>query len=362
MTQLDKQAADLTTDMRRAPTMTDVAEKAGVSQTTVSLVLNGAVGARLSAETRQRVQDAADALGYRLVKRATNRAPGLDKRIIAVVVDELTTDPWCAISIDSIRDKAWENGLAMQVSVTRGDPEIEEAVFAQLAGQPLLGMIYGRILTHKITPRAAFYRQPTVLMNCYVADKSVPSFVPGEVLGARTATECLIEAGHRRIAFIEGQGQTEVSRDRLKGYRNALASHDIPFDADLVRPGNWEPSAGYEQTTELMRLKQPPTAIYCSNDLTAMGCYEALKALGLRIPDDISVVGYDDRPIAHFLRPPLTTVLLPHAEIGQLAADYLIDNATASPFPSVQTKVACPLIERASVTQLRAISERRRSG
>lgn len=342
--------------------MTDVAERAGVSQTTVSLVLNGAAGARLSAETRQRVQSAADALGYRLVRRGAARAPGLDKRVIAVVVDELTTDPWCSIAIDSIRDKVWENGLILSVSVTRGDPEIEEAVFAQLASQPMLGMIYGRILTHRIVPRSAFYRQPTVLMNCYVADRSVPSFVPGELLGARGATECLIAAGHRRIAMIEGQSHTEVSRDRLKGYRQALASHDIPFDADLVRPGNWEPSAGYGQTMELMRLQHPPTAIFCSNDLTALGCYDALKELGLRIPADVSVVGYDDRPVAHFMRPPLTTVLLPHAEIGQLAADYLIDNAQAATFPTVQTKVACPLIERASVGAPPAIAERRRIG
>lgn len=362
MTQLDEQAADLTTDTRRVPTMTDVAERAGVSQTTVSLVLNGAVGARLSAETRQRVQEAADALGYRLVKRANNRAASLDKRIIAVVVDELTTDPWCAIAIDSIRDKAWENGLAMQVSVTRGDPEIEEAVFTQLAGQPLFGMIYGRILTHKITPRQAFYRQPTVLMNCYLADKSVPSFVPSEVLGARVATECLIEAGHRRIALIEGQSHTEVSRDRLKGYKQALASHDLPFDPDLVRPGNWEPSAGYEQTLSLMRLKDPPTGIWCSNDLSAMGAYEALRELGLRVPEDVSVVGYDDRPIAHFLRPPLTTVVLPHGEIGQLAADYLIDNAQSGSFPTHQTKVPGPLIRRGSVAAPPAVAERRRIG
>src|SRR6185312_3342088 len=122
---------------------------------------------------------------------------------------------------------------------------------------------------------------PTVLLNCYVADRSLPSIVPAEVLGGRTATERLIRAGHRRIGLIEGEPWMDASRDRLKGYRQALASHEIPFDPVLVRPGNWEPSAGYEQTIVLMNLPQPPTAIFCANDLMALGCYEALKEMGL---------------------------------------------------------------------------------
>jgi LacI family transcriptional regulator len=111
-----------------------------------------------------------------------------------------------------------------------------------------------------------------------------------------------------------------------------------------------------------MRLKDPPTGIWCSNDLTAMGAYEALRELGLRVPEDVSVVGYDDRTIAHFLRPPLTTVVLPHGEIGQLAADYLIDNAQSGSFLPHQTKVPGPLIRRGSVAAPPAAIERRRIG
>ena len=108
--------------------------------------------------------------------------------------------------------------------------------------------------------------------------------MPGEVLGGRTATERLIRAGHTRIGLIEGEVWMDAMRDRLKGYRQALASHEIPFDAKLVRPGNWEPSAGYEQAYALMKLKDPPTAIFCANDLMALGCFEALKECGLPIP------------------------------------------------------------------------------
>ncbi len=331
------------------PTMTEVAAAAGVSQTTVSLVLNGALGARLSAKTRERVLEAAKGLNYRLVKRGATRPLFTGASMIGFVVDELSTDPWCAIAMDGAREKAWEHGLTISAAVTRGDGEMEQAVHAQMAGQPLLGLIYGTIQTRRITPSPAFYRIPTILLNCYVADRSLPSVMPGETLGGQTATTRLIRAGHRRIGLIEGEVWMDASRDRLKGYRQALANAEILYDANLVRPGNWEPSAGYEQTHALMKLKNPPTAIFCANDLMALGCYEALKELGKKIPDDIAVIGYDDREISQFTRPPLTTVLLPHFEMGTRAAELLINRAGQAKGRQAQIKVECPLVERNSV-------------
>jgi LacI family transcriptional regulator len=262
------------------PTMTEVAAAAGVSQTTVSLVLNDALGARLSAKTRQRVLEAAKNLNYRLVRRGAARAPFIGASVVGFVVDELSTDPWCAIALDGAREKAWEHGLTISAAVTRGDAEMEQAVQAQFEGQPLIGLIYGTIQTRRIAPSPALYRIPTVLLNCYVADRSLPYVMPGEILGGQIATTRLIRAGHRRIGLIEGEVWMDASRDRQKGYRQALANAEILFDPDLVRPGNWEPSAGYEQTHALMNLKDPPTAIFCANDLMALGCYEALKELG----------------------------------------------------------------------------------
>jgi len=329
--------------------MTDVAAAAGVSQTTVSLVLNDNRGARLSAETRQRVLDAAASLGYRLVKRGAARLPISDATAIGFVVNEMSTDPWCAIALDGAREKAWEHGLTVSAAVTRGDAEMEEAVLAQMTAQPLLGLIYGTIHTRRIVAPAALYRIPTVLLNCYVSDRSLPSVVPGEVRGGHTATQRLILAGHRRIGCIEGEALMDASRDRQKGYRQALASADLPFDPELVRPGNWEPSAGYEQTRVLMGLAEPPTAIFCCNDMMALGCFEALKELGLRIPEDVAVVGYDNREIAQFTHPPLTTVLLPHFDMGALAAEQIIEHAIGPTDRPAQIKVECPLVERNSV-------------
>ena len=334
---------------QRGPTMTDIAALAGVSQTTVSLVLNDAMGARLSSETRQRVLDAAKQLGYRLIRRGPARPSATDATVIGFMVDEMSTDPWCAIALDGVREKAWEFGLTVSIAVTRGDAEMEQAALAQLRNQPMLGLIYGTIQTRAIAPSPAFADQPTILLNCFAADRSLPSIAPGEVLGGRAATERLISAGHTRIGLIEGEVWMDAMRDRLKGYRQALTSHEIPFDATLVRPGNWEPSAGYEQTHALMKLKNPPTAIFCANDLMALGCFEALKELGLRIPADVAVIGYDDREIAQFMRPPLTTMLLPHFEMGLLAAEYLVDHAGRPEKRPAQIKVECPLVERASI-------------
>jgi len=188
-----------------------------------------------------------------------------------------------------------------------------------------------------------------VLLNCAVRDHSLLSVVPGELLGGYAATLHLIHAGHRRIAHIHGQSWTDPSRDRLKGYRRALAEHDILFEPALVRPGNWAPPTGYQQTQALMDLDDPPTAIFVANDMMAVGCYDALKERGLRIPEDVSVVGYDDREIAQFMRPPLTTVVLPHYEMGLQATATLIDGLVRTEGRQPQIKVECTLVDRESV-------------
>jgi LacI family transcriptional regulator len=329
----------------RRPTMIDVANEARVSQTTVSLVLNHADGARLSAETRRRVMKAAARLGYQPV-RAPSAAAAAS---IGFICDEISTDPWTAIGLDGAREKAWEHGLTVMVMATRGDADMECAALAQLIAQPLVGLIYATINTRIIDAPAALLTTPTVLLNCHVATGALSSVVPGEVAGGHAATDVLIRAGHRRIGYINGEASMEASRHRLRGYRQALATADLPFDPDLLREGNWQPISGYEAARELMNLKSAPTAIFSANDLMAVGAYEALHELGLRIPDDVAVMGYDDREIAQHLHPPLTTVLLPHFEMGSIAAEILLDAASGSASRPRQIKVECPIVRRGSV-------------
>ena len=332
--------------------MTDIARAAGVSQTTVSLVLNAVEKARVSAETRTKVQRAAERLGYLLPRRSGGLSPRGDLATIGVMVDQLSTDPWMAIAIDGARERAWERAVALQVVVTGGDAEVERAIVAQWRHLSLLGVIYGTINTRGIATPPLVPDVPTILLNCTVADHALPSIVPGEVAGGHTATEHLIRAGHRRIAFIGGEPWMTASRDRLKGYRQALATWDLPFDAKLVRHGDWQPSSGYRHAHDLVAASRRPTAIFCANDLMAMGCFEALKERGLRIPDDVAVIGYDDRDIAQHLHPPLTTILLPHHEMGVTAADYLLETRPPGRARADQLKLECPLVERASVRSL----------
>jgi LacI family transcriptional regulator len=334
----------------RAPraTMTEVAVAAGVSQTTVSLVLNEVKGARFSADTRRRVAEAAERLNYQAVPRRA-AAGNIARGSIAFVIDEISTDPWMAVAMDGLREKAWEHGILVTTATTRGDGEAERLLMRQAEAQGVVGLIYGTINTRRIERPPLLPGVPAVLLNCYLADHSLLSIIPAEVAGGHMATQRLVAAGHRRIGFINGEPWMDASRDRLKGYRRALASADIEFDPDLVRPGNWEPSAGYEETRALLALKLPPTAIFCGNDVMAMGCYEALKESGLAIPTDVAVVGYDDRELAQYMRPPLTTVLLPHYEMGVEAAEYLIESASRPRIGPMQIKVEGQLVERLSV-------------
>ena len=334
---------------RARPTMMDVARTAGVSQATVSLVLNGSQGARFSAGTQNWVRRAAMELGYQFVRR--DRRGAGEQLVISFLTDEIISDPWMALAFDGARERALEDGYTVCLTVARGDPDTEILALDQIVRQPLLGIIYGTILTRRVEASAALLKHRTVLLNCYDAAKRLPSVLPGDLVGGRVATERLVRAGRKRIGLINGQYGLDASRDRLKGYRQALASHDILFDPDLACSGNWEPSSGYRLTKVLMALNQPPDAIFCANDMMAVGCYDALRDLGCRVPTDVAVIGFDDREIAQSMRPPLTTLVLPQREMGAIAAGVLIDMATGLTAAGTQIKVECPLVERASVEQ-----------
>jgi LacI family transcriptional regulator len=329
------------------PTMMDVAAAAGVSQATVSLVLSGSKGARLADSTRRRVLEAAQTLGYRFVRRGSRAAPG-GKSTIIFIADEISTDPWMSLAFEGARDKALEFGVNAFMAVSHGDADIETNILSGMRDQSILGVVYGTILTRRVGLPAAFAAHRTVLVNCYDEGGVLPSVLPADLLAGRAATEHLIGLGRRRIGMINGQQGLDNPRDRLKGYKQALTTHDLVFDPVLVKPGNWEPSSGFEMAMELMALDEPPDAIFCANDLMAMGCFDALKQLGLRIPEDVAVIGFDDREIARFLHPPLTTLILPQYEMGQTAAELLLDSASGLETRTTRIKVECELIVRES--------------
>jgi len=335
--------------------MTDIAKAAGCSQATVSLVLNDTPGTRLSQQTRDRVIEAARQLGYVAPAfAAPSPLVALAKLdgVIGFAVDQLATSPEAVVAIEGARQACWNAGNVLLVAQTLNDPVMEPRAIKALTASGISALIYMTIFTREVEMPSYYYDLdiPIILLNCYTSDYAFPAVVPSEIAGGQTATKHLIAHGHHRIATITGEPWMQAAQDRLTGYRRALATADIPFDPDLVVEGDWSASAGYAGTMQLLALADPPTAIFCQNDRTAVGCYEALKERRLRIPEDISVIGYDDEDICRHLIPPLTTSVLPHTAMGEWAIEHL-ENA---PLPRERgyevTKLECSLVKRASVS------------
>lgn len=338
------------------PTMTDIAKLANVSQSTVSLVINDLSGAKVSNKTRELVLRIARELGYPLQRRARS-AERQERNLILYLTDELSTSPHAVITIDGAKDIAWENDCLLALFPTRSNPDIETAVLNRMLSNPaLLGVIYATIFTRAVTVPKALDDVPTVLLNCRSKERQHASVLPAELLGGYAATMHLISMGHRRVAFINGELWMEAASERLKGYRQALSSSDIPFDPQLLREGDWMARTGYEQTLSLMKLDHPPSAIFCANDLMAMGALDAARALQLSVPEQLSIVGYDDQEMARYTHPPLTSVLLPNYEMGRWAAETLIDQArdTTGTLEKRKSaiKIDCPLVQRESVARV----------
>jgi LacI family transcriptional regulator len=333
----------------KKPTMTDIARACGVSQATVSLVLSQAPGTRVSAATRAAVLARAAELGYR-------RGPHPERRaVLAMLINETSSSAHVGGLIDGVTEAALEAGFLPLVIPTADDEAAEAEAIGMLAALPVAGVIYARLITQAVRPPAALARWPTVLLNCHAIGDPYPSVVPGDLAAAMAATLHLLDAGHRRVGFVNGDPVVEAARERLRGYRRALASRDLPDDPRLVFRAGWTIEGGREGFGRLRALADPPTAIFCFCDRTAVGVYLAAAEAGLSIPHDLSVVGFDDEPLSQELRPPLSTMELPHAEMARHAVDEARRlMAAPAPAPHPRVKFDCPLVARASVAPPRA--------
>jgi LacI family transcriptional regulator len=334
----------------KRPSMYDVARLAGVSQTTVSFVVNNVPDTNIPQETRDRIWAAVEELGW----RPNAMARGLSLRrsqTIGLISDEIATSSHAGKIIQGAQDAVWAHAKMLLVINTGSHSDIEHAALEMVLERQVEGIIYATMYHHPVTPASDLSTVPTVLLDCYVADRSLPSVVPDEVQGGRTATEVLLRNGHRRIGFINTVDPIPAAYGRLAGYKQALAAYAVPFDEGLVRTGSSHAAEGYRCTIELMQGPVRPTALFCFNDSMAMGAYDALKKLGLAIPGDVAVVGFDNHElIAAQLYPPLTTMELPHYAMGQWAIHYLLEHTDGPPAPpAIQHVIACRLIERSSV-------------
>jgi LacI family transcriptional regulator len=334
---------------RRSPAIGDVARRAGVSPTTVSFVLNDVVGSGISEGTRKRVRATARELRYR--PNATAKLLRTDRSYaIGFITDEIASTPFAGEVIKGAQEAAWEAGKILTIVNSGENREIERSAVEIMLERRVEGIIYAAMYHRAVRPPTDCREVPTVLLNCFAEDGSWVSVVPDEVSGGRTATEALLDKGHERVGFINLPGGVPAAAGRLEGYKRALEARGLPFDDSLVGYGDGTANCGYRCAAELLRVQDPPTAIFCANDPTAMGAYEALKERGLRIPEDVAVVGFDNQElIAAHLRPPLSTVALPHYEMGRWAVGQLIEQAGNGKAPPTRHAIDCPYVERGSV-------------
>ncbi len=308
----------------------DVAKAAGVSHSTVSRAL--ANNPLIAEPTRRRIQRVAQKMGYApnaiargLVTRRTQTigviVTTIEDPFIAEVVrgiEEVAADSGYRVFLGtSHNDSAREVGLVKALREWRVDGVIVASSRVGALYQPLLKEIGAPIVLINNQNRKSPTRQKSDAGKIY-------SVVFDDADGGELATRYLISQGHRVIAYLGGPSDYAANRNRLAGYRRALVAAHIAFDPARVRTGNGRVESG-EQVSALFLPASSPTAIFCYNDMTAIGALAALKRRGLRVPGDLSVVGFDDIPFAGYIDPPLTTIHQPKDEMGRLAMRMLLD-------------------------------------
>lgn len=336
----------------KRPLQKDVAARAGVSRTTVSFVLNGVENVAIPQETRDRVLRAAEELGF-LPHPMAKGLRGDRSNVLGLLTSDIVTTPYSVEIVKGAQDAALARGKTLLIVDTGGSATAADRAVDHFLQWRVDGLIFATEYHRPFVPPAGVGSNPAVLVNCYLDHAvggalRIPAIVPDEEQGGRVATEALLAAGHRRVAFINGpRTHFPASRGRLKGYRRALSAVGIEFDPALVRSGDWWQESGARHASDLLDLIDPPTAIFCANDWMAMGAFDAIRERGLKIPDDIAIVGFDNRvEIADHMRPRLTTVALPYREMGARAVEVLLGDGGPD---SGTERITCPLVRRASV-------------
>jgi DNA-binding LacI/PurR family transcriptional regulator len=324
-------------------TIAEIARLAGVSAPTVSKVLNGR--APVSAETRAHVQKVLREHGYRPTRKAAKPSP-----LIELVFHELA-GIYPVDILKGVQRIAAEHQLAVVVSESQGHQTPGRGWLEGVLSRRPTGVIpvFSDLSAQQRAQLAAVGIPLVVLDPNGVPNDEVPSIGSTNWIGGLSATRHLLELGHRRIAVITGPRWALSSRARLDGYRAALDAAGVPVDPALITEGAFEIADGMSHTRELLRLSDPPTAIFAFNDGMAIGVYHAASVAGLRVPADLSVVGFDDyHPLDEWLVPPLTTVRQPLTEMGAAAGRMVLDLARGATSQPRRLELATELVVRAS--------------
>jgi LacI family transcriptional regulator/LacI family repressor for deo operon, udp, cdd, tsx, nupC, and nupG len=301
----------------------DVARIAEVSISTVSRVINEPE--LVNKETRRRVQKAIDELGYlpnRVARRL--RGEGGGAKLIGLVLPDIQ-NPFFADLARGVEDVAQQHGYLVFLGNSDEDAAKEKRYLDVMRAESVDGIIVPPSSETDEAVADLVRRQlPVVCVDRRLLRGKVDTVLVDNVRGAAEAMEHLIGLGHHRIGFIEGLPQLSTSRERLQGYRQALEDHGISFDPSLVRQGDSRQESGRELTRELLELPDRPTALLVGNNLMTLGSLVMIHQKGLRIPEDVAILGYDDMPWALALNPPLTAVRQPGDEVGRRAMELLL--------------------------------------
>ena len=328
-------------------TIRDVADLAGVSVATVSKVINDRYG--VSAATAARVQGVIDELGYEssIVARSLRNAR---TNVIGVLVSDI--EPFSAELIKGVARALRGTGYELVVYSAGGrSPDRvgwEKRALSRLGGT----LIDGALL---VTPTVVgpSFGAPVVAVDPHTGSDQVPTVDADNRRGAQLATQHLLDLGHRRIGFISGRVDLESARLRELGYTETFQAGGLQVDPDLVRTGSYEAEESHAAAAELLSLPDPPTALFAANDLSAIAVMETAASRGLRVPEDLSVVGFDDVPESAMVKPGLTTVHQPIQEMGERAVQILVGLLAGRAPDAMHETLATHLVERQSCAPLR---------
>lgn len=335
--------------VRHKPTIIDVAHAAGVSKSTVSRVLQG-TDTSVKATTRLAVMRAIKKLGYE--HNAIARSLRTRRTQIVMVIAPDITNPFWPEVIRGLQDVMHQANYSVVSGNSDWDP-VSEKMLIQTARQNRFDAI-------AINPTAISSRElralgiPVVILGIREDISDIDTVGSDSFGGTLEALTYLHRLGHRRIGFIRGQPRSGIGRARYDAYREFLKRFDLPFDKSLVVQVPFERQSGGQAMQTLLNLPQPPTAVFASNDILAIGAMEAIRAKGLNVPNDISVIGMDDIYVASMTTPPLTTMAKAKYETGRQAAKLLLERLSGSaPRQARRIILPCTLIERGSTAPLR---------
>jgi LacI family transcriptional regulator len=299
---------------------------------------------RIAEESRGRVLRAAAELNYRPNLLPRHLRTGVT-RTIALISDTVATDQYAGQLVSGSLAAAVQHGRLLFLAETHGDRHLEERLINEFLDRQVDGFVYATMYTQQTEVPRALRGQPLALLNCTASNPKIAAVVPDEINAGRLAARTLLDAGHQDNIFIVGERAPTVvaGRERIQGIEAVLNAAGTRPEGTM--DCNWWPQAAYEAVSQCLSTGARPKALICLNDRIALGAYPALHDAGLGIPDDVSVISFDDSELASWMRPALTSIAIPHHTMGQRAVERLLTES----HPTGIERIPMPLRQRSSV-------------